>query len=553
MDEALRAEAREQALGDPLLEVQVDGVLGEHARVLENDRPDRRLAAPVGELLVLLAGRAEGVEGRGPARVGLRAAVERREGPDWSALRRRSLSASGSAPSSSREQDSASRNGAASKPVQVREASSRLRQRSICAFRSSWRSRAASSSSSVTRFFSASRSACSISRASCSASRWRMPWPETALDVVVDDLREAAELLLDGLGLPDQHLEHAVLDPLREHEVVAAHLGGRLELAVDAAVALLDAARVPGQVEVEEVGAVRLEVQALAGGVGGEQDAQRVLRGVGVEPALDLLAPRAAREAVDHLDALVGAVGALDRLLEDRLQVALRALAVLGEDQDAPVVPFRRRALRLLAEGRQVGAQVLADPVDQTPRLGVGQVARLLGDLLHLVEQRLLAAPRALCGCISRRVGLRGGGDRLDLGRLLGLELFRRPLAALVVGVGRGGEELCVLVARRDSLGIGCRVAFSHCLSTVARCTFRLRANASIDERRRCCKPTTSSPAAACARRVVLAKRSSRAVRYSSSRRDSTSSGASSGRPSITMRIDVPLREPALDARGCPP
>ena len=145
-----------------------------------------------------------------------------------------------------------------------------------------------------------------------------MPCAEPALDVVVDHLREAAELLLDGLGLPDEHLEHAVLDALRQHEVVAADLGGRLELAVDAAVALLDAARVPGQVEVEEVGAVRLEVQALAGGVGGEQDAQRVLGRVGVEAALDLLAPAPAGEAVDDLDALVGAVGALDGLLEDR-------------------------------------------------------------------------------------------------------------------------------------------------------------------------------------------------------------------------------------------
>jgi hypothetical protein len=58
---------------------------------------------------------------------------------------------------------------------------------------------------------------------------------------------------------------------------------------------------------------------------------------------------------------------------------------------------------------------------------------------------------------------------------------------------------------------------FFRCLSTVARWTVRLRANASIDERRRCCKPTTSSPEAACARRVVLTKRFSRAVRYSSS------------------------------------
>ena len=44
------------------------------------------------------------------------------------------------------------------------------------------------------------------------------------------------------------------------------------------------------EVEVEEVGAVRLEVETLARGVGGDQDAQRVLGRVGVEAALDLLA-----------------------------------------------------------------------------------------------------------------------------------------------------------------------------------------------------------------------------------------------------------------------
>jgi hypothetical protein len=82
--------------------------------------------------------------------------------------------ASRGAPRSSREQDSESRNAAASKPVQVRESSSKLWQRSIWDFRSSWRSRASSSSSAATRFFSASRSARSISRASCSASRCRM-------------------------------------------------------------------------------------------------------------------------------------------------------------------------------------------------------------------------------------------------------------------------------------------------------------------------------------------------------------------------------------------
>ena len=53
---------------------------------------------------------------------------------------------------------------------------------------------------------------------------------------------------------------------------------------------------------------------------------------------------------------------------------------------------------------------------------------------------------------------------------------------------------------------------FSHCRSTVARWTLRLRAKASIDESSRCCRPTTSSPAAAWApsggaREALLARR----------------------------------------------
>ena len=313
------------------------------------------------------------------------------------------LSASGSAPSSSSEQESASRNGAASKPAQCAGrfeqalAALDLRLQVLLALARGLELLLGDALllRIEVRLLDLARQSLGVAVADALA--------EPALDVVVDHLREAAELLLDGLGLPDEHLEHAVLDALRQHEVVAADFGGRLELAVDAAVALLDAAGVPGQVEVEEVRAVRLEVQALAGGVGREQDAQRVLRGIGVEPALDLLAPRAAREAVDHLDALVGAIGALDGLLEDRLQVALRAFAVLGEDQDAAVVPLRRRALRLLAEGRQIRAEILADPVDEPPDLGVGQVPRLLRDLLHLIEERLLAAPQ--CSLLSASRG----------------------------------------------------------------------------------------------------------------------------------------------------
>jgi hypothetical protein len=144
---------------------------------------------------------------------------------------------------------------------------------------------------------------------------------------------------------------------------------------------------------VKEISAVGLKVQALAGRIGGEQDAQRILGGVGIKAALDLLASRTAREAVDHLDAFVGAVGTLDGLLEDGLEVTLRALAILGEDQDPAIVPLRRRALRLLAEGRQPRAEMFTDPINEPAHLSVRQVPGLFGDLLHLGEERLFAAP----------------------------------------------------------------------------------------------------------------------------------------------------------------
>ena len=290
------AEAGQQALGHPLLQVQVNRVLGEHTGVFEDDRPDRCFATPFGELLIpssaecgaYPASRPSSGRSRHGGRAGGKVQTGRPPRP--------SSRASGLGTQQFQASRKVHRGTAlASKPIQLRDVSRRFWQRSICAVRSSWRSRAASSSSSVTRFllgvevclFDLARQSFCIAVTDALL--------EPTLDVVVDDLREASELFLDGLGLFDKDLEHAVLHALRQDEVVAADLGGRLELSVDAAVALLDATGIPGQVEVEEVRAMGLEVQALPGGVGGEQDAQRILRRIGVEPALDLLASSAAR------------------------------------------------------------------------------------------------------------------------------------------------------------------------------------------------------------------------------------------------------------------
>ena len=67
--EPLGAEPGQQALREALLQVQVHGVVAEHPGILEDHRPDRRLAPPLGELLAGLAGRAQGVQGGGPTRM----------------------------------------------------------------------------------------------------------------------------------------------------------------------------------------------------------------------------------------------------------------------------------------------------------------------------------------------------------------------------------------------------------------------------------------------------------------------------------------------------
>ena len=73
-----------------------------------------------------------------------------------------------------------------------------------------------------------------------------------------------------------------------------------LAVAVDAAVALLDADQRPGQVVVDQVVALPVHVHALGGDVAGEQDADRR---VGEREALDdLLLPGVGKPAVHELD-----------------------------------------------------------------------------------------------------------------------------------------------------------------------------------------------------------------------------------------------------------
>ena len=135
----------------------------------------------------------------------------------------------------------------------------------------------------------------------------------------------AAEGLAGFLDLVQEGAVDVALAGLLGDQVPeVADLG--LADAVDAAEALFQAVGVPGQVVVDhEVGA--LEVDALAGGVGGEQD----LDGDVVEEALlGLAAVLATQATVDDGDG----VAAAEQLVGDVVVEVVQGVAVLGEDDD---------------------------------------------------------------------------------------------------------------------------------------------------------------------------------------------------------------------------
>ena len=136
----------------------------------------------------------------------------------------------------------------------------------------------------------------------------------------VEDL--AAEGLAGLLQLLQQLAIDVAFAGLLGHQVPeVADLG--LADAVDAAEALLDAVGVPGQVVVHhQVGA--LEVDALAGGVGGQQ---HLHLGVVLERLLRLHALLAAHAAVDHDHGLLTAEQRGDAVLK-----IVQRVAVLGEE-----------------------------------------------------------------------------------------------------------------------------------------------------------------------------------------------------------------------------
>jgi hypothetical protein len=101
-------------------------------------------------------------------------------------------------------------------------------------------------------------------------------------------------------------LEDDVLFALLIDEIPAPDLGRRLQLSVDASVALLQPHRIPGKVDMNEVVTAPLEIDALTRCVRADEYSQRVLCRIRVEATLQLLAAVKRRRASERRDPVVG-------------------------------------------------------------------------------------------------------------------------------------------------------------------------------------------------------------------------------------------------------
>ena len=218
-----------------------------------------------------------------------------------------------------------------------------------------------------------------------------------------------AELPADRLQLVEQRPHHPPLARAAGHQIDDHHRIVRLPVAMDAAHALLQPRRVPGNVVVHHQPA-ELQVDALAGGVGGHQVVGAALRRRAAKERHLPVALPVGQAAVDQRDAPREAQAFQPPHQE------LRGVAVLGEDDQllaaepgvAQHLP-QRVELGLVAR-RQPGARVAEERGHLEPlRLQLAQVHR------HGGAQRPLLEPFVALGAARPGRGVLVGGAGLEL------------------------------------------------------------------------------------------------------------------------------------------
>ncbi len=212
-----------------------------------------------------------------------------------------------------------------------------------------------------------------------------------------------------------------------------------LQLAVDAAVALLHAAGVPRHVKVKEIVTAGLEIQAFTSGVGRNQNAKRILLRDGIECLFDRFAFVVRRWAMVDGNAVLALVGPINRCRKLLDKVSL-GVVVLGEDDNSRVVPGCAIATSL-AKRRKIWAHMLTNPLHEFENPSIRRCAEFLGDLRHFVEEFLFAGEKFFVGCAREWPG---SGDRsgCDLGVFLSLELIFRQSCPVIVTADASGQKV---------------------------------------------------------------------------------------------------------------
>jgi hypothetical protein len=185
-------------------------------------------------------------------------------------------------------------------------------------------------------------------------------------------------LLSDHLGLANERVQNAVFLALVIEEIAARHGLRGLKLAVDTSIALLKARRVPRQVNMDEIMAACLQVEAFARRIGAYEDADGLLLEGCIEGDLDSVALFQAGlscEVEDPSVQLDTANAALKQTFLDPLDQPATRVFPLGEQNEPPVPP------------NVVSVQHLVlDPVKDCLDTGIGQVPHGGADREHPIH-----------------------------------------------------------------------------------------------------------------------------------------------------------------------
>ena len=123
----------------------------------------------------------------------------------------------------------------------------------------------------------------------------------------------------------------------------------------------------------DEIVASHLQIDAFACGVRADKDAQGILRGIGVEAPLQLLAADQRSRARERCDPIIR-LQIIERFSQPLFYPA-PGVFILGEENEAPIVPA--------AVGHHVGTDPFGKPGDAPIRT----VGVFPGDIEHLVDE----------------------------------------------------------------------------------------------------------------------------------------------------------------------